>query len=233
MCYISCASFGGILSWQKYWHPIFPTMWVTWVLPRPTGNRKMSSPLTLPWQVTNFALWTYNFVKARSNILFIFPYSKFWPVHFISSDFSVLPFWHSFWHLCSHSFWHSFLAFIPFFLWNGRCRTSTASASGFEIYNMLFLNLRKNSVGNLECCNSVVICVFFAVHQCAFWNVNLRFFLCSPVHRCGFWNNQLCFFMVTSVLLLVRTFQGKRKQNNDCFRRFSFGFTLLRDFWAT
>ena len=123
-------------------------------------------------------------------------------------------------------FWHLF----RFFLWHGRCRTSTASASGFEIYNMLFLNLRKNNVGNLGCCNSVVIRFFFAVHQCAFWNANLRFFC---VHRCGFWNTHLCFFIVTSVLLLVRTFRGRRKQNNACFRRFSFGFTLLRDFWAT
>ena len=178
MCYISCASFGGILSWQKYWHPIFPTMWVTWVLPRPTGNRKMSSPLTLPWQVTNFALWTYNFVKARSNILFIFPYSKFWPVHFISSDFSVLPFWHSFWHLCSHSFWHSFLAFIPFFSLKWALPDLNRERQWFWDLQHAFPQLAEKQCGK------------FGVLQ---FSCYLCFFCCSPV---CFLERQFAFFFV-------------------------------------
>jgi len=89
-------------------------------------------------------------------------------------------------------FWHLF----RLFLWHGRCRTSTASASGFEIYNMLFLNLRKNNVGNLGCCNSVVIRFFFCCSPVCFLERQFAFFFAFTGVVFG---TPICVFLLSPV----------------------------------
>lgn len=114
-------------------------------------------------------------------------------------------------------FWHLFRFFFemgaagpqpraPVVLRSTTCLSSTCGKTMWEI---------------LGAATQLLFVFFFAAHQCAFWNANLCFFVFAGV---------VFGTPISSVFLLVRTFQGKRKQNNDCFRRLSFGFTLLRDF---
>ena len=219
VCYISCASFGGIYLDTNTGIPFFQLCeWLECFLAPLAIEKCLLHWLCHHGQVTNFALWTYNFVKAETFFSFFHIQNSGLsissiPISGILSGIYALI-------RSGILFWHLFRFFFemgaagpqpraPVVLRSATCLSSTCGKTMWEIWGAA---------------TQLLFVFFFAAHQCAFWNANLCFFVFAGV---------VFGTPISSVFLLVRTFQGKRKQNNDCFRRLSFGFTLLRDFWAT